>query len=192
VRLRSPLSLATATPRRIVIALGGLLISVAVAVGSGANFNAVSASPGSLIKTGSIVVTDSVAGQSVVNLNAVKPGSTSSGAVNITNGGNVPASFTLAAANLTNLPVSNPLSSKLALQVQDLGDPACTGTCPAAVTLYSGTLGSMGTLALGTFAAAATHRYTFGVTFPDGGPNGADNVYGGAATTVDYVWTATQ
>jgi hypothetical protein len=60
------------------------------------------------------------------------------------------------------------------------------------VTLYSGALGSMGTLALGTFAAGATHRYTFAVTFPDGGSNGADNAYGGAITTVNYVWTATQ
>jgi hypothetical protein len=50
----------------------------------------------------------------------------------------------------------------------------------------------MGTLALGTFAAGATHRYTFNVTFPDGGTDGADNAYGGASATVDYLWTATQ
>ena len=66
------------------------------------------------------------------------------------------------------------------------------GLCPAAVTIYSGTLGSMGALTLGTFAAGATRQYTFSVTFPDGGSNGADNAYGGAITTVDYVWTATQ
>ena len=50
----------------------------------------------------------------------------------------------------------------------------------------------MGTLTLGTFAAGATHQYKFSVTFPDGGSNGADNAYGGATTTVDYLWTATQ
>ena len=60
------------------------------------------------------------------------------------------------------------------------------------MTVYSGTLGSMGTLTLGTFAAGATHQYPFTVTLPDGGSNGADNAYGGATTTVDYVWTATQ
>ncbi len=60
------------------------------------------------------------------------------------------------------------------------------------MTVFSGTLGSMGTLALGTFPTGATHRYTFTVTFPNGGPNGADNAYGGAATTVDFLWTATQ
>ena len=50
----------------------------------------------------------------------------------------------------------------------------------------------MGTVALGTFAAGAKHQYKFSVTFPDGGANGADNAYGGATTTVNYVWTATQ
>lgn len=169
-----------------------MLVSVSVAVGSGANFNSVSANPTSLIKTGTLVLTDSLAGQSVVNLNAVKPGSTNSGSVDIRNGGNVPAAVTLAPVNLANLPASNPLSSKLTLQLQDLGDPACTISCPPIVTVFSGTLGSMGTLALGTFPTGATHRYTFTVTFPNGGPDGADNVYGGAATTVDFLWTATQ
>ncbi len=172
--------------------MAALLVSISVAVGSGADFNSVSANPSSLIKTGTLVLTNSLAGQSVVNLNAVKPGSTNSGAVDIRNGGNVPAAVTLAPVNLANLPASNPLSSKLTLQVKDLGDPSCTISCPPPVTVYSGILGSMGTLALGTFPAGATRHYTFSVTFPDGGPNGADNAYGGAATTVDFLWTATQ
>ncbi len=192
MRLHSLPSLAAASPRKLLIALGALLVSSAVAIGSGANFNSTSANPGSLITTGTIVVTDSLAGQSILDLNAVKPGATTSGALNITNGGDVPASLTLAPANLVNLPASPALSSKLTLQVQDLGDPTCTVSCPAAVTLYSGTLGSMGTLTLGTFAAGATHGYTFTVTFPDGGSGGADNAYGGASTRVDYQWTATQ
>jgi spore coat-associated protein N len=192
VRLRSLPPLAAASPRKLLIALGALLISSAVALGSGANFNSTSANPGSLISTGTIVVTDSLAGQSILNVSGMKPGATNSGAVNITNGGNVPASFTLALANLVNVPSSPAFSSKLTLQVQDLGDPSCTVSCPAAVTVYSGTLGSMGTLTLGTFAGGATHRYTFSVTFPDGGSGGADNAYGGASTTVDYQWTATQ
>jgi hypothetical protein len=192
VRLRSVSSLAVATPRRLLIALGALLISTAVAVGSGANFNATSANPGSLINAGTIVVTDSLPGASILNLTAVKPGASSSGAVNITNGGDVPASFTVAPAGLVNVPASPALSSELTLQIQDLGDPACTVSCPAAVTMYTGALGAMGTLTLGTFPAAATHRYSFSVTFPDSGSGGADNAYGGASTTVDYRWTATQ
>ena len=192
MRLRSAPSLAAASPRKLLIALGALLISSAVALGSGANFNSTSANPGSLITTGTIVVTDSLAGRSILNVSGMKPGATNSGAVDITNGGNVPASFTLALANLVNVPASPPFSSKLTLLVQDLGDPSCTVSCPAAVTVYSGTLGSMGTLTLGTFAGGATHRYKFSVAFPDGGSGGADNAYGGASTTLDYQWTATQ
>ncbi len=164
----------------------------AVAIGSGANFNSTSANPGSIISAGTIVVSDSLAGQSILSVNQLKPGGSTSGTVNIKNGGTAPAGFTLAKANLVDTPASPALSSKLTLVVLDLGNPSCTTSCPAAVTMYSGALGSMGTLTLGTFAAGATHQYKFTVTFPDGGANGADNAYGGATTTVSYVWTATQ
>ena len=174
------------------IALGGLVAASAVAVGSGANFNATSANPRAFISSGTIVVTDSLAGQSIVSVNPLKPGGSTSGTVNIQNGGTAPAGFTLTKANLVNTPTSPALSSKLTLVVQDLGDPTCSTSCPAAVTMYSGILGTMGTLTLGTFAAGAKHQYKFSVTFPDGGANGADNAYGGAITTVDYLWTATQ
>jgi spore coat-associated protein N len=176
----------------LLIGLGGLVAASAVAVGSGANFNATSANPGSLISAGTVVVTNSLAGQSILTVNPIKPGGSTSGTVNVKNGGNVPAGFTLAKANLVDTPASPAFSSKLTLVVQDLGDPTCTVSCPAAVTMYSGTLGSMGTLTLGTLASGATHQYKFSVTFPDGGANGADNAYGGAITTVGYTWTATQ
>jgi spore coat-associated protein N len=174
------------------IALGGLVAASAVALGSGANFNATSANPGDFISAGTIVVTDSLAGKSILNVNLLKPGGSTSGTVNIQNGGTAPAGFTLGKTNLVDTPASPALSSKLTLVVSDLGNPSCTVSCPAAVTIYSGALGSMGTLALGTFATGATHQYKFTVTFPDGGSNGADNAYGGAVTTVGYVWTATQ
>lgn len=192
MRPRSLLSHAAVTPRRLLVAFSALLIATAVAAGSGANFNSTSANPGSLITTGTIVVTDSSSGHSILNLAAMRPGATSAASVDITNGGNVPANFTLAPVNLVNVPSSPALSAKLLLQIQDLGNPSCTSSCPAAVSVYSGTVGAMGTLTLGTFSAAATHRYSFSVTFPDGGAGGADNAYGGAATTVDYRWTATE
>jgi spore coat-associated protein N len=175
-----------------VIVLGGLVAASAVAVGSGANFNSSSANPGAFIGAGTIIVTDSLVGRSILNVNPIKPGGSTSGTVNIQNGGSAPAGFTLAKANLVDTPASPALSSKLTLLVQDLGDPTCTVSCPAAVTTYSGTLGSMGTLTLGTFAAGVKRQYKFTVTFPEGGSNGADNAYGGAITTVDYLWTATQ
>jgi spore coat-associated protein N len=184
-------SVFTATPRRLLIALGGLTIASAVAIGSGANFNATSANPGTIITAGTIVVTDSASGSAILTAGAMKPGSSSSGTVDIKNGGSVPAAVTLAKAGLTDTPSSPPLSGKLALTVQDLGEPSCVSGCPTTVTVYSGTLGSMGTLALGSLAASATHRYKFTVSFPEG-VDGADNSYEGANTKVEYTWTATQ
>lgn len=192
MRAPSVSSLGTASPRRLLIALTGLIVATAVGIGSGANFNSTSANPGALITTGTILVTDSLAGQSVLNVSLMKPGGSSSGTVNIANGGNLPATFTLAEANLVDTPATPAFSAELTLQVEDLGNPSCTVGCPAAVTVYSGTLGSMGTVTLGTFPAGATHKYEFIVTFPNGGSGGADNAYGGASTRVDYQWTATQ
>jgi hypothetical protein len=185
-------AIVNASPRRLLIALAGLMVSSAVAIGSGANFNSTSANPGTLITAGTVLVTNSLSGQSVLTVNAIKPGGSSSGTVNIRNGRNVPATFALASANLVDTPASPAFSAKLTLQVQDLGDPSCTSACPAPATVYSGSLGSMATLALGTFAAGAVHQYKFAVTWPDGGSGGADNAYGGASTRVDYRWTATQ
>jgi hypothetical protein len=184
-------SIVTATPRRVLLALGALTIATAVAVGSGANFNSTSANPGTLITAGTISVTDSASASAILTTSLMKPGGSSSGSVNIENGGNVPATLTLAKAALSDTPASPALSAKLKLEVQDLGSPSCASNCPAPVTVYVGALGSMGALSLGEFAASATHRYTFTVSFPEG-INGADNAYEGATTKVEYVWTATQ
>ncbi len=182
----------TASPRRLVIALGALIVATAVAVGTGANFNSTSANPTTLITSGSVAVTDSLPGSSILTVGPMKPGATSSATVDIANSGNVPATLALAKANLIDTPTSPAFSAKLTLVLQDLGDPSCATGCPTPITMYSGSLGSMGTVALGTFAAAAAHRYKFSVTFPDGGSGGADNAYGGASTRLDYRWTATQ
>jgi hypothetical protein len=187
----SPSSMLSASPRRLLLVLGGLTIAVATAVGSGANFNSTSANPGTLITSGTVLVTDSASGASILTANLMQPGGSASGAVNVKNGGDVPATFTLAKAGLSDTPVSPALSAKLELEVKDLGDPSCVSSCPAPVTVYAGTLGAMGTLSLGTFAAESSHRYTFTVSFPEG-VNGADNAYEGATTRVEYVWTATQ
>ncbi|HEV7943344.1 MAG TPA: hypothetical protein VGP17_11145 [Solirubrobacteraceae bacterium] len=187
----SPSSMLSASPRRFLFVLGGLTIAIATAVGSGANFNSTSANPGTLITAGTVVVTDSASGASILNANVMQPGESASGAVNIKNGGDVPAAFTLAKAGLTDTPATPALSTKLELEVKDLGDPACVSSCPAPVTVYAGALGAMGTLSLGTFAAGSSHRYTFTVSFPEG-VDGADNAYEGATARVEYIWTATQ
>jgi hypothetical protein len=185
-------SLGSATPRRLLTALGGLLVGTAVAVGSAANFNSTSATPGNVITAATLVITDSHPGTSVLTATGLKPGGSSVGTIDIANGGNLPATLTVAPRNLTDTPASPPFSAKLSLLIEDLGNPSCSSGCPTPTTVYSGTLGAIRTLTLGAFTAGAAHRYRFTVTFPDGGANGADNAYGGASTQVDYQWIATQ
>jgi hypothetical protein len=90
---------------------------------------------------------------------------------------------------VVNSELGNPLSAKLDLVVEDLGDPASPS---APVTKYSGKLGAMGAVALSTFAPDEAHRYRFTVAFPDGGtppgPTTGDNAYKGDDVTVDYNW----
>ena len=88
-----------------------------------------------------------------------------------------------------NSDTTNPLSAKLDLVVEDLGNPASPS---AAVQKYSGKLGAMGVTALSTYAPNEAHRYRFTVSFPDGGtpsgPTTGDNAYKGDNLTVDYNW----
>ncbi len=178
--------------RRVLIGLASLLIASAVAISSGANFNATSANPGTMITGGKIVVSDSLAGQSVLTVTGLAPAGSATGTVTIQNGGNVPAGFQLSIANVVDTPTTPPFSAKLILSIDDLGDPSCVSNCPAAVNLYSGPLASLGTVPLGSFAAGVAHQYRFKVTFPDSGSGGADNPYGGASTRAEFRWTATQ
>jgi hypothetical protein len=120
------------------------------------------------------------------------PGGSATGTVDIKNTGSATGTFSLAHTTAVDTPVSPGLSKKLNLTISDLGDPTCVSSCPAVVQLYTGTMFAMpATIALGTFAPAATHRYQYTVNFPDGGAGGADNAYQGASTTVEYDWSST-
>jgi hypothetical protein len=121
----------------------------------------------------------------------MKPGDTTTGSVDIKNTGDIAGTFTLTKSALVDTPTTPAFSSKLTLVIDDAGDPTCTVSCPATVTKYSGTIAAMGTIAMGSFPAGATHHYTFTVTFPDGGAGGADNAYKSASTSLTYNWTST-
>jgi spore coat-associated protein N len=179
-----------ASPRKVIAALGILLATAAVALGSGANFNSTSANASNVFSAGALAQSNSKSGSAILTISKMKPGDTTSGTVEIKNTGDIAGTFTLAKSNLVDTPASPGLSNKLTLLVEDLGDPACTTSCPAPVSKYSGALGNMGTLALGSLASSETHKYKFTVTFPDGGSGGADNAYMGASTSVEYDWTS--
>jgi len=173
------------------VGLVGVLAATGIAVGSGANFNSTSANPSNVFSAGTISHTNSKSGAAILTASNMKAGSSSTGTVDIKNTGSVSGAFTLASSNITNTPTSPALSGKLTLTIVDKHDPACSTSCPADTTVYSGTVGGMGTVDLGTYAANETHRYQFTVTFPDGGSNGADNAYQGASSSIEYDFTAT-
>jgi spore coat-associated protein N len=180
-----------ASPRRVLLAFGGLMIATAIAVGSGANFNSTSANPSNVFTAGSITHSNSKTGAAILTATKMIPGGTSTGSVDIKNTGGNAGTFTLTHSNVVDTPTSPSLSQKLTLVIQDLGDPACVTACPAATTVYSGTISAMPSESLGSFAVGATHRYQLTVTFPDGGTSGADNAYQSASTSIEYDWQQT-
>jgi spore coat-associated protein N len=178
-----------ANPRRLLLGLGALMIAAALAVGSGASFNSTSANPSNVFSAGTLAQTNSKTNAAILTASNMKPGDTATGTVDIKNTGSVTGTFSLARSSLTDTPTSPAFSGKLNLVISDLGDPTCVTSCPAAVQKYSGTVASMGTIAMGTFAANENHRYSFTVTFPDGTP-AVDNTFQGASTTAGYTWTS--
>jgi spore coat-associated protein N len=181
-----------ASPRKVLLAFGGLMAAAALAIGSGANFNSTSANPSNVFTAGTISHSNSKSSAAILTAANMVPGGTATGTVDIKNTGSANGTFTLTHTTPVDTPASPGLSKKLNLVISDLGDPACVSSCPAAVVLYTGTMFAMpASVALGAFIPAATHRYQFTVTFPDGGTGGADNAYQAASTTVEYDWSST-
>jgi hypothetical protein len=174
------------SPRALLLGLGTIGLAAAVTVGSGADFTSSTANPSNVFTAGTLSHSNNRAG-AILTATNMKPGDTASGTVDIKNTGTLPGAFSL---SKTITAETASFASKLTVVITDNGDPACVTSCPAAAQVWSGTLAAMGTRSLGTFAAGDTHRYSFVVTFPDGGGNGADNAYQGASTTLTYSWTA--
>lgn len=175
--------------RRLLFSFAALLLATAIATGSGANFNAVSANRGNVIRAGIVSFTTSATGSAALSVAALAPGRSETDSVDIVNTGDLTATFKLATSSLVDTPASPALSAKLDLLVKDLGDPACASSCPAAVTLYSGKLGALSTVTMGDWAPASKHRISFTVSMPDAG-SGAENAYQSASSAVDFTWTA--
>jgi hypothetical protein len=179
----------TNVPRRLLAAGGALLMAAALTAVSGASFQSSSANTGNIIKAGVVSITSTSNGTSLLTVTGLAPGHSSSSTVDITNSGDLGASYTLTAANTVDTPASPAFSAKADLKIEDLGDPSCTTSCPATTTVYSGKVGSFASASLGTLAVNEKHRYKFTVSLADGGL-GAEDSYQGAKTTVDFTWTA--
>jgi hypothetical protein len=180
-------------PKRRLGALAALLAAGAVAVGSGANFTASSANPSNTFATGALSILNSNEGAAVLTANGMRPGDSVNGTVDIKNTGTMSGTFSLARSAITDSDATNPLSAKLTVAVGDCGlwSGATPPSCASPTSIYSGTIAGMtGSRALGSYAVNAQHRYQFVVTFPDGGAGGADNVYQGDNTSVQFDWSA--
>ncbi len=180
-----------ASPRKVLTAVSAIAVASIAVVGSGANFNSVSANPNNTLATGTLSHVNSKAGAAVLTATNMRPGGPASvGTVDITNSGTLAGVFTVSKSNVTNSDATNPLSARLDLVVKDLGD--CTPSCTATpVTKYTGKLGALPATALGTYTANEEHRYEFSVSFPDAGSGGADNAYQGDNTSVQFDWEST-
>ena len=166
------------SPRAFLLGLGTIGLAAAVTVGSGADFTSTTANPSNIFTAGTLSHSNSKDGLAILTVSNMRPGDTAApGTVVIQNTGSLSGAFSLT-KNVTVDSVPS-FATKLTVVISD-----------GAVPIYSGTVAGMGTIALGTFAAGATHTFTFAVTFPDSGPNGADNAYQGKSTTVTYDWTA--
>jgi spore coat-associated protein N len=177
------------TVRRLLVSLAALLLATALAAGSGANFMAVSANSGNVIKAGIVSFTTSANGSAAITVTALAPGHSETDTVDIVNTGDLTATFRLETSGLVDRPASPALSGALDLVVKDLGNPACASSCPDPVTRWSGKLDALSSASLGSWPAGAKRRIAFVVSMPDGG-TGAEDAYQGAKSTVDFSWTA--
>ena len=207
-------------PRRSLDALATLLLAAAVVMGSGAVFATQTANPSNTFASGILSQTNSNAGVAILTASQLIPGSKTSGNVDIANTGSVSGLFTLAETDLVDQDsadgssgggtrTSNKLSDKLQLVVQDCG--TFTGTTPPSCPLdsdtstgqkYSGALSGVGSsVALGTYASSAKHRYKFLLSFPDAGApstvsatsvgGSGDNAFSGAYSSATFRFNST-
>jgi spore coat-associated protein N len=180
------LSTLAAHPRRTLGALAVVLAAVGITVGSGANFTASAANPGNVFATGSLSIGNSPS-TALFSASNLKPGDVDTGTVDIENTGTLSGTFQLATDNPTG---DTGLLGQLDVVVGDCGTwsggspPACSSPSP----VYSGKVDALTGSSLGTYAAAAKHRYRFTVTLP----SNTDDSFQGKSAQVDFAWSAAQ
>lgn len=170
----------TSTSRKFLMPLATLLVAGAVAVGSGATFDSETTNSLS-VTSGTLSQTNSKASAAVLSISNIKPGDQVTGSVTITNTGSLAQVFTLKESAASNsFPLDGNGVNYLQLTIRNTTDN---------VTLYSGTVGGVGDIALGTFAAnggAKTFAYT--VKLAEAAPNAAQ----GKAAAATYTWSGVQ
>jgi hypothetical protein len=138
--------------------------------------------------SGALLISNSRAGQAILDTPPMAPGQTVGGAVRIGNAGKVAGRFSVRVTGMKDTP--GPYGGKLSDRLQ-LAFVDVSGT---PVTVYAGAAAGLQGVDLGTFAAGAQRDYSLTATLPDGGvPTGAltgDNAFQGSAIKLDIQWDA--
>jgi hypothetical protein len=156
-------------------ALSLLALALGSAMFSGASFSSKSANKASLA-AGSVQLSNSLPNQAIVKAEAMKPGQSKEGTVEIGNEGDVPGVVTLKATELT----GTALAAVVDLKIEEV-------TGKGSTTKWSGKLNALGEdVALGSFAAAETRAYRFTLSWPAASKEASLQ---GASTSLTFQWS---
>jgi hypothetical protein len=158
-------------------------VAFAAIGGTYANFTATPTTiTSNAFASGTLAMTRSGSG-AVFTASDMKIGDSATGSVTITNTGSLAGIYSLA----DSITGSAPLAAQIHLVIYKDVD----NTVPSKI--YDGSLSSLGTLALGTFAATTgAHTYYFHIDLPTTGTDAADNAFQGLSSSATFTWSATQ
>lgn len=154
-------------------ALALVSLALGTAMFSGAKFTSRSANTASLV-AGSVQLNSSLPNQAIVVASGMRPGVSREGTIKIGNEGDVPGTVTLKATGLT----GTALAAVIDLKVEDV----TSGT----TLKWSGKLGALTELALGSFAAKETRSYRFALSWPSA--SNAPSLQG-ASSSLTFQWS---
>jgi hypothetical protein len=155
-------------------AVGILAIALPSAFGSGGRGAGVD--PVQVFSSGSLIAETSGGGQ--LSIDGMAPGQSRSATIRVSNRGSAAAPFSLAARIADRVgPGGAPLSAALVLRIEPVGSGA---------PIYSGPVGRMPRLGLGSIPAGAKRAYRFTATLPDS----VGNAVAGSALSASFAWNA--
>lgn len=153
-------------------ALALISLALGTAIFSGASFTSKSANSASLA-AGSIQLSSSKPSEAILSASEMKPGESREGTISIGNQGDVAGNMTLRATGL----MGAALAAVVALKIEDVSG--------GAIKEYEGKLGSFDSVALGSFAAGATRKYRFTLSWPEAA---AEASLQGVSTSLTLQW----
>jgi hypothetical protein len=180
-----------ASPARLLFALFALLLTSAVAVATGANFNSTSANAGNVVTAGVIKLQNNTPGAQLV-VTKLMPGQSKTGSFSLTNIGDDAASSNVKFSGLLDTPgpLGGNLSGRLKVSMTLGGTPIDLDTASANDWMMLDQLNGK-TIQLGPWGATSARTYVVKVEFLDGGPSGADNNYQASSSQIDLGWELT-